>query len=264
MYNPKPNAELFDSHCHFDFEAFDAQQTAIWQECQRANITRLLIPGIHPVQWRRAERLCESMHGLYFACGIHPWSIKDSDNWLALIDNFLQSPRCVALGECGLDGSIDTPMELQLPIFEAQLQLACAHTRPLIIHAHRAHHLLQPLLKHYAPPKGGVIHAFSGSLELANSYIKLGFKLGIGGAITYPRASKTRHTVSQLALSDILLETDAPDMPLFGRQGQANSPLQLPEVARCLAQLRRDAGQPESEDEIFRQTTDNARQLFNV
>jgi len=270
-------SSLFDSHCHFDFAAFEQykdQQTTLWQQCQQIGIQQMLIPGVQAKQWHRVQALSEQLEGVYFACGLHPWFLDlsrqaDDANTaddLSKLAIQLQHPKCVAIGECGIDGSITAthPIALQQKIFVSQLKIAQALQRPMIIHAHRAHHILQPLLKRYPLSAGGVIHAFSGSLELAQSYLKLGFKLGIGGTITYPRAKKTQNTVAQLPLSCLLLETDAPDMPLYGSQGQRNSPLRLPDVARALQQLRQGAGKKESLDEIYRQTTDNARALFQL
>lgn len=258
-------ATLFDSHCHFDFSVFGTAQPAIWQFCQQQHINRLLIPGTSPQQWPQGQHLSETLKGVYFSCGVHPWFLSEVPPDLpAAMSPYLQHKNCVAIGECGLDGSIKTDLAMQIPIFEAQLQLAKSSQLPLIVHAHKAHNKVQQLLKKYAPNKGGVIHAFTGSIELAQSYTNLGFKLGIGGSITYPRAHKTRRAAANLPLQSFLLETDAPDMPLHGHQGKANSPERLIDIARCLYELRRDAGKTETLDEIMRQTTDNSRSLFNV
>lgn len=258
-------ASLFDSHCHFDFSAFAPKQPSIWQTCQQLRINQLLVPGTSPEQWPQAQRLSETLDGVYFSCGIHPWFLpKTPVDLPATAAPFLQHSHCVAIGECGLDGSIDTDLTLQLPVFESHLKLAKQYQLPLIIHAHKAHNSVLQQLKQYAPAKGGVIHAFTGSIELAQNYIHLGFKLGIGGSITYPRARKTRQTAANLPLQSLLLETDAPDMPLHGQQGNANSPERLIDIAQCLYTLRREAGKTETLDEIMRQTTDNSRLLFSV
>lgn len=260
-----PKASLFDSHCHFDFSAFKDQQASVWQLCQQRGINRLIIPGTTPTQWAQGLHLSESLEGVYFSVGLHPWFLADAPHSLKQsLTPFLQHPNCLAIGECGLDGTIDTDLSLQLPIFETHLQLANCHQLPLIIHAHKAHNSVQQQLKKHSPVKGGVIHAFTGSIELAQSYIHLGFKLGIGGSITYPRANKTRLAAARLPLDSLLLETDAPDMPLHGNQGEANSPERLIDIAQCLYTLRRDAGKTETLDEIIQKTTDNSRSLFNV
>mgnify|MGYP006088123323 CR=1 FL=1 len=259
-----PVSELLDSHCHFDFSHFDIDRHILWPQCQKMGLTQLIIPGTGAEQWPKAEVICTKHSGIYFAAGIHPWFIHSGGHWRAEITHYLDHPKCVAIGECGLDANIATPLSEQTPIFEQHLALAYERAMPLIIHAHGAHNNVQQLLKKYRPTSGGVIHAFSGSLELAQSYIQLGFKLGIGGSITYPRAAKTRAAAAHLPLESLVLETDAPDMPLHGNQGERNSPLKLLDIAQCLYKLRLDSGQTESLDDVIGQTTDNSRRLFNI
>jgi len=261
---------LFDSHCHFDFDCFETERAAIWQSCRAAGVTQLLIPGVSPELWQRQRRLLEQFEGLYAATGLHPWWVTA---WLNTLSNrdlskevlkhsllpHLQHPRCVAVGECGLDAMIELPLEQQTPLFEAQLQCACEQQLPVIVHVRRAHNQTLQLLKRYRPGRGGVVHGFSGSLELAQQYWRLGFYLGVGGTITYERASKTRAAVAGMPLEALLLETDAPDMPLSGRQGAANSPAYLPAVASCLAAIRGS-----SPERIAAQTTANTHQLFQL
>ena len=257
-------SELFDSHCHFDFSHFDIDRHIVWPQCQKMGLTQLIIPGTGAKQWSKAQAICTEHTEIYFAAGIHPWFIDSDDQWRAKITDYLNHPKCVAIGECGLDANIATPLSEQTAIFEQHLALAYERAMPLIIHAHRTHNNVQQLLKRYRPASGGVIHAFSGSLQLAQSYIKLGFKLGIGGSITYPRATKTRAAAAHLPLESLVLETDAPDMPLHGNQGQRNSPLKLIDIAQCLYNLRLSTGKRESLDDVIRQTTDNSRRLFDI
>ena len=257
---------LIDSHCHFDFDAFDGDRESIWQACNRAGIEALIIPAVEPARLPRLFSIADAYGGIHGTAGLHPWWVGQwlesglgVDRLAGQLALFWHHPRCVAVGECGLDGAIDTPLEQQLTFFERQLQIACDLGLPVIVHAHKAHNEVLQLLKKVRPDRGGVIHGFSGSIELAQSYWRLGFRLGIGGVITYQRARKARQAVTALPLQALLLETDAPDMPLAGRQGEANSPLYLPEVARCLADLR---GQPVAE--IAKQTTENSKQLFTI
>src|SRR5690606_13153989 len=130
----------------------------------------------------------------------------------------------------GLDANIDASMALQLLVLRAQLEVAAKCDKPVILHCVKAHNQLLEALD-TSGVKRGVIHAFSGSSELAEQYWRRGFYLGIGGTITYERALKTRRAVQQLPLEALLLETDAPDMPMAGKQGERNSPEYLPEVA---------------------------------
>ena len=111
---------------------------------------------------------------------------------------------------------------------------------PVILHHRKSHDIILRQLRQYQLPKGGVIHAFSGSYQQAMQYIQLGFKLGVGGTITYERAVKTRAVMAKVPLDALVLETDAPDMPICGRQGQRNSPEYLPEILAVLALLRHE------------------------
>lgn len=288
MNNPKHcpvdvseiDAFFVDSHCHFDFDAFE-QQTQQWQQCRDCQIEAMVIPGVDFEQWPRALALAGQLDGVVMAAGVHPWWVERlslgrlsqqelvharsaavpqlSSKSLAALEDYLQHPYCVAVGECGLDYTIAAAPAVQKAIFEQQLQLACASDMPLIIHAHKSHQDILALLSRYQPTAGGVIHAFTGSIELAQDYWRRGFYLGIGGAITYPRAQKTRATVQQLPLEAMVLETDAPDMPLNGYQGQPNHPLRVLEVAQVLADLR-----GETLSTIAQVTTANSKRLFQL
>lgn len=262
--------QFFDSHCHFDFIEFNADRAALWQACTAQGVTRLLMPGVAPEQWQRAAQLCVDYDGLCYAAGIHPhwierqpWFQKDSANLLsdstleniaALIQQEIVhsinggatgdvapagiASNCVAIGECGLDKMIATSLEVQQQLLAVHIDVANQVHKPLIIHCVRAHNELIALLKKHKPHYGGVIHAFSGSYEIAQQYVEQGFYLGVGGTITYERAQKTRAALTKIPLEYLLLETDAPDMPLQGKQGQRNSPGYIPQVAQVLADLR--------------------------
>ncbi|MFT6388683.1 MAG: TatD DNase family protein, partial [Cellvibrionaceae bacterium] len=192
-----------------------------------------------------------------------PWRLNSLEGkvldsaQLTQLEYYLSQEKCVAVGECGLDALIESGLDKQQAIFEQQIQIACKLELPLIIHVRKTHNETLKLLSHYRPKAGGVIHGFTGSVDLAQRYWSLGFYLGIGGSITYPRANKTRKTVKGMPLESLLLETDAPDMPLSGFQGEPNSPLRLPDIAHALAELRQDTF-----ESICHVTTENSRQLF--
>lgn len=249
---------LCDTHCHFDFDIFAKNREWLWRQCAEKGIQHMLIPGVEPTQWEKAQCIAQNLQGIFMSCGLHPWwvgkyALPAEEDWLSL----LTSSYCVAIGECGLDKTIDAPLSLQLSVFERHIHLAQKTAMPLIIHVRQAHNETIQLLKKYRPQKGGVIHGFTGSRQLAMEYWNMGFYLGVGGSITYPRAKKTRATIRSMPLESLLLETDAPDMPLFGRQGRENSPLYLYEIANALAELKQ-----ESIQHIAEMTTKNARSLF--
>ncbi|MBQ1782570.1 MAG: TatD family hydrolase [Gammaproteobacteria bacterium] len=231
---------LFDSHCHLDFAEFDDDRDALWAQCRAAGIERLLIPGVCLADFQRQAAVVASCSGTVAAYGLHPWwQQHHRADHLQLLANWLSRSECVAVGECGLDLAIDgADLALQRQLLNAQLALAVDFNKPVVLHVRSAHEPLLNLLKAFRLPKGGVVHAFSGPPELAAQYARHGLKLGIGGTISYLRAAKTRRTVAEVPLDWLVLETDAPAMPLAGYQGQRNSPLQLPLVLTTLAALR--------------------------
>ncbi|GAA6153856.1 TatD family hydrolase [Pseudoteredinibacter isoporae] len=250
--------ELIDSHCHLDFPEFTPVDQ-LWQQCRQQHITNIIIPATEAKHWPRIQTLCKQYKGCYWSAGLHPWWVEHQ-SYLELqtaLEQALEDPHCVAIGECGLDGSKGIS-DLHTQVLCWQLEQARDRHMPLILHAHKAHQALLPLLKAYQPLTG-VVHGFHGSLELAHRYIRLGFLIGIGGGITYPRAQKTRSMVSQLSLDHMVLETDAPSMPLYGHQGKANSPLALADINQCLADIR-----SESVEDIANITSANSRRLFGL
>jgi len=261
--------QFFDSHCHFDFSEFDGDRDNIWRDCQARGVRQLMIPGVSLSSFTAAAAIAGQYEGIYTAAGLHPWWVEKDlgaadvvlnpssihDRLLARLVN----PKCVAVGECGLDAVINTSLPLQQQVLDIHLQVASETGLPLIIHCRKAHNELVVQLKTRKLSAGGVIHAFSGSYELATAYWEMGFRLGIGGTITYERANKTRQAVKKLPLEALLLETDAPDMPLYGRQGEPNSPVNIPAIAQVLADLRE-----EPVAIIAAHTTRNARQLFKI
>jgi TatD DNase family protein len=261
--------EFFDSHCHFDFAVFDADRELLWRDCNAVGVQYAVIPGVAPEQWSAAAHIAQQHKNIYCAVGLHPWWISkafNSNSFSQHLDIFGQQLRenihqkkCIAIGECGLDAEIEMPLELQQQVLDVHLRSAQESLLPLIIHCRKAHNELLQQLKKYNLPAAGVIHGFSGSYEMAAQYWAMGFRLGIGGTITYERANKTRQAVKLLPLEAILLETDAPDMPLHGKQGERNCPSNIIAIAQTLADLRGD-----SLEHIAAQTTFNAQHFFKI
>ena len=251
---------MIDSHCHFDFPVFDQDREAILDRCNMAGVTKILIPGVAPRYFVRQVALAEQHQNINIALGIHPHFLPDDmEEALQQLSASLSryKDKVVAVGEIGLDYVFETDAAVQRDYFIRQLWLANEFALPVIVHHRKSHNDLIRLLKQHPVPRGGVIHAFSGSQQEADTYIDMGFKLGIGGTITYPRAKKTRETVASVPLASLLLETDAPDMPLNGRQGTRNSPEFLPEVVQHLADLQNC-----SVEQVKEVTTSNFAEVF--
>ena len=231
---------MIDSHCHLDLPEFEPDWQDVLSSAVSKGVERILIPGTTVSGWQRQQNMAADNAQLDVAFGLHPYFFPDEpDNAVAALREQLQTTtiKPVAIGEIGIDGAIDTPIEAQQALFEAQLEVACEQSLPVILHHRRSHHLLLESIKRSRFTQGGVIHAFSGSEQVARQYIDAGFKLGVGGTITYSRAQKTRQTVANIPLQHLLLETDAPDMPMSGRQGARNEPQFIGEVVAALAEL---------------------------
>lgn len=236
---------LTDSHCHFDFAAFGSESgtehAEHWQRAQAVGVHRLVIPGIEAVQWPTLPTLCAAHNGLYYGLGLHPWWLAQATSeWPSQLAAELtlakDDPRWVAVGEIGLDKHLSIALERQEAAFITQLKLAIEYQKPVIIHSNGTHDRVLKWLRRY-PVIGGVVHGFSGSTQQAAAFWQLGIHIGVGGTITYPRANKTRNAIAALPIEALVLETDAPDMPLSGFQGQPNHPTQLPLVLSALSEL---------------------------
>ncbi|NMH58929.1 TatD family hydrolase [Alteromonas ponticola] len=253
---------MIDSHCHLDLAEFEADLGGVLKQSSAAGVERFLIPGTTREGWRRQLDIQQSFPQCDLAFGLHPYFLADvQDNDIHKLENWVDCHRstCVAIGEIGLDATVETPMQKQQSVFLAQLELAQQYDKPVILHHRKTHHLLIEGLKRSNFKHGGIIHAFSGSEQVAQQYIEMGFLLGIGGTITYPRARKTRQTVSSIALEHLVLETDSPDMPMNGRQGQRNEPAFITDVVSVLTALK-----GVDENLIVAKTTANYLRLFNL
>lgn len=260
----KPAYRLFDTHCHLDLAPFFSTLESELGLAQQRGVVRFLIPSVGPQNWQTIALLAKHhVDTLYYALGIHPHflpSLASSLLFTQLENHLAQSSNaCVALGECGLDAMASDSAQHQERILKGQLAIAQTAQLPVVLHSRKTHNRLLQIIKQSCFTQGGVIHAFSGSEQEAKQFIELGFKLGIGGVITYPRANKTRRAITALSVEHLVLETDSPDMPLFGFQGRANSPCQLPLILNELALLKQQ--EPDTLAEIIWQ---NSHQLFNL
>ncbi|ABC32553.1 Mg-dependent DNase [Hahella chejuensis KCTC 2396] len=250
-------AIFIDSHCHFDFPDFDDDREDVLRNAWGLGVRRIIAPSVGIQNWTRISQLAKSFDELNFALGIHPLYLHEHlELHLDELDNQLREQRAdvSAVGECGLDATADIDFDVQLYFLSEQLRMAKALDLPVILHSRKTHSQLAKRVKE-SGVKCGVVHAFSGSYEEGVQFVKLGLKLGVGGVITYDRAQKTRKAISRLPLESLLLETDAPDMPLCGRQGRRNSPEMIPQVFNVLCALREEAPERIS-DTILQNTID--------
>lgn len=254
---------FIDTHCHFDFPPFTGDERASLQRACAAGIEKIIVPATEAANFARVLALAERFVPLYAALGLHPIVIEQhADDGLERLQQVLDDrpAKVVAVGEIGLDLFRDDPrFDRQEQILEAQLKLAKRYDLPVILHSRRTHDKLAMHLKRQNLPRTGVVHGFAGSFQQAERFVQLGYRIGVGGTITYPRASKTRDVIAQLPLTALLLETDAPDMPLNGFQGQPNRPEQAAKVFDALCELRPEPANVIA-DALYRNTT----ALFDV
>jgi TatD DNase family protein len=292
-----------DTHCHLDDRVFKQHLTSLLKQCQSEDIQRIIVPSTSPVHFKEVLNLpshnTEKLK-IHPCLGIHPWFLEDLTNKdLNDLKQKVATHRnnIVAIGETGIDALVfknsiasknvtvskNSPqqnsvtqheafaenMAKQQHFFDFQLLLAKKHNLPIIVHHRKSHQIIIPMLKQHKIDKGGIIHAFSGSYQQAKEYIDLGFKIGVGGTITYPRANKTISAIKRLPLSALVLETDAPSMPVNPEvclhhnkpnnslQAFKNSPLNVVQVFKSLVSHRK-----ESIEMIAEQIENNVGQLF--
>jgi TatD DNase family protein len=253
---------FFDTHCHLDVPAFDADRAAVLARARAVGVQYLLNPAYDLVSSRRAVTLAQTEVGIVAAVGIHPNEAASFDaSTLAELRTLASAPGVVAIGEIGLDYHWDTVThEAQAQAFVAQLALARELNMPVIIHCREAYDDLLALLRtHSAGLAGVLMHAFAGSLEHLRAALALGAHIGIGGPITYPKAHALREVVRAVPLDRLLLETDAPYLAPQSQRGKRNEPAYLVAVAQKVAEVR-----GLSIHEIAQRTLDNGRRLFKL
>lgn len=250
---------LFDSHCHLDFEPLLSRHSEYLAEAVEAGVQHFLVPGVHPAGWEGIALLSSDHSLVYPAFGIHPMH-ADAVNNKSLERLSDISAKAIAIGEIGLDPVYLVAMELQERAFREQLRIAVACDLPVLIHCRRAfQRLLQILLEERADRVGGIMHAYSGSLEMAREFIRLGFGISISGTVTLNNAAKPQRVARELPLEHLLLETDAPEMTPQRYRRRFNRPAWLIETAQYVAALR-----GVSLEGLARVTTDNARKVLRL
>lgn len=228
-----------DSHCHLDFPVFE-NLSDLLAACHEQGVLSFLVPSTTAQSWQSVLRLQKQYTEIQVALGLHPYFLEHyQPEQLQQLAHLLMEEKVVAVGEIGLDRWPGLPdFTLQCDVFECQLDMAKQAHLPVILHVRKAEDDVLKRLRAARFQEGGIVHAFNGSLEQAKRFIDMGFVLGIGGTVTYSRAQKARRVLQALSDQDFVLETDAPDMPIQGFQGQPNSPIRIVEIAACVAQLR--------------------------
>ncbi len=236
---------LIDTHCHLDAAEFAEDRDAVAALSLQQGIGIIVIPAVARNNFDDVIELHARYPHCCYALGIHPMYVDSAiPDDLAILEQYVRDHKPVAIGEIGLDYFVTNPrtspdnIARQQLFFVEQLKIARQYHLPVILHVRNA---IDDILKQLRQYKlaGGIAHAFNGSLQQAQQFIDLGFKLGFGGAMTYSRALKIRELAQKLPLDAIVLETDAPDIPPeWVMRGGRNSPLELPKIAQVLAEIR--------------------------
>lgn len=252
--------ELFDTHIHLDCLP-PAELGAELEDARTLGIRSFLVPGITPPGWEGLTALAQRHAGILLAPGLHPlaaacWSPEIAERLKLLLCH----PAVVALGEIGLDNKIDVAMALQERAFRGQLRMGVSAGYPLLLHCRGTlARCLDIFKEEQGPSVGGILHAFSGSLDMAKVALRLNLLLGFGGGITWPEARRAPEVLRALPATAFVLESDAPDQSPEPHRREHNRPLWLDLIARRCAELRYC-----SRDEVAAQTTANARRLLRL
>jgi len=253
-------AAIFDSHAHYDDTAFDPDRDTLLAALPAGGVCGVINAASDADSARRSLLLAERYPYMYAAVGIHPEAANTyTAESIPLLEQLAAHPRAVAVGEIGLDyhWEDNPPREAQRTCFEAQLQLAARLSLPVIVHDRDAHEDTLTLLKTYRPQ--GVLHCFSGSVEMMQEVVRLGMYIGLGGAATFKNAKKPLAVAAAVPLDRLLLETDAPYMAPVPCRGHRCDSRMMPHTAAVIA-----AARGIEVDTLLKQTEQNTRQLFGL
>ncbi|MCC6485684.1 MAG: TatD family hydrolase [Armatimonadetes bacterium] len=253
---------MIDSHCHLNDPQFNDDVVETLERAREAGVEACLVAGYDRASSQRAEEM--ATHPLiWIALGVHPHdasAIREDANWgQLLIEKLRAHPRVAAVGEMGLDYHYNfSPRDVQREAFRAQIQIARQLNLPVTIHSRAAEdEVMDTLVGEGVPEAGAVLHAFTGSQVQLQRALEMGLLIGVGGMVTFKKADDLRALISRVPLDRLLLETDAPYLTPHPFRGRRNEPAFLVHVVAALAQLF-DC----TEEQIDRQTTDNALRVF--
>lgn len=247
---------LIDTHCHLDFPPLVDNLEQYLTAASSAGVRRWIVPGVHPDAWELIARICEQFAGLCPAFGIHPRHAAEvTDRHLDMLENL--APQGVAIGEAGLDRHYGN-MPLQEELFRRQIRISVGCGLPLLIHCRdMIGRTLDILRDEQAEQVGGIMHAYSGSVESAREFIKLGFAISLSGTLMRPTAVRPKRLARELPLSWLVIETDAPDTGPHLERYTRNRPEMLSVIAGELALIKE-----KTVDEVVLETCNTALRVI--
>lgn len=250
-----------DTHCHLDWNAFDADRDAVIKRAIAGGVTRLLTIGVDVPSSRRAIALAEQYAEVYAAVGVHPNDCADFDAaMLADVRSLAQHAKVIAIGEIGLDYYWHTvDHAVQARAFQAQLELAAELNKPVIVHSREAAADTIGVLERYASrgTRQGVLHSYFDDLSIMQRAFDIGFYCGVTGPITFKKSDRERAIVRQAPLDRLLIETDAPFLTPVPHRGRRNEPAYVRYVAEMIAHIKEM-----TVNAVAQQTTQNAHHML--
>lgn len=251
---------IFDSHAHYDDAAFDDDRSAVLAGLPGRGICNVINCGADLDSSRTSIQLAADYPYIYAAVGIHPECVKDApENYQEQLEELLHRDKVVAVGEIGLDYHFEdnAPRDVQKAAFETQILLAKKHRLPIIVHDRDAHGDTMEILRKHKP--SGVVHCFSGSVEMAMECVRLGMYIGLGGAVTFKNARVPVEVAAAVPLERMLMETDCPYMAPVPFRGKRNDSTLIAYTAARIAEIRGITA-----EELLTVTRGNAENLFSI
>ncbi len=253
--------EIIDVHCHLEAEEFNSDLEKVLNEARSAGIIKFITSSVIPEQWEKSLELSQKYPEVECTWGVHPWYVKEE--YFPELNRLLSDSanKIVGVGEIGLDLKIDKPSyELQEKFFIRQLEIAKELNLPVVIHCRGAFSQLIGIIhKIGMPERGGIVHAFKGSIEIVEQLIPHNIYFSFGCGITYRYSSKREKILSRVYPDYIVVETDSPDIPPAGQSGSRNVPSNITMVLSALSEYLKT-----STVEIAKHTTENAKKIFNL
>lgn len=253
---------LFDTHVHLNVHQFQEDKKEVIQRAKEAGVTNMVVVGFDRETIPSAIELAETYDFIYAAVGWHPVDAIDmKEEDLQWLEELSSHKKVVALGEMGLDYHWDkSPKDVQKEVFRKQIQLAKKVKLPIIIHNREAtQDIVDILQEEKAEEVGGIMHCFSGSVDIAKQCIAMNFYISLGGPVTFKNAKKPKEVAKEIPLEHLLIETDCPFLAPHPNRGKRNEPAYVSLVAEEIARLKNT-----SFEEVAKHTTENAKKLFNI
>ena len=255
---------LVDTHCHLDDERYVDDIEEVLENAKQKGVEKFIIPGADPKTLQRAVDLAETYDSVYFSVGVHPYDVRNYDR--SYLEQFVKHPKCVAIGECGLDyfrlpegeDEIEEEKNIQKEVFKDQILWAKELKKPLIVHIRESSADCLEMLDEHAGEEGGVLHCYNADESLLK-LAKKNFYYGIGGVLTFKNARKLINVYPKIPHDKLVIETDAPYLTPHPHRGERNEPSYTTFVADKMAELSEL-----SRTEIENLSTLNAQRLFSI